>query len=1112
MLPSKKLYRMFFVPFLILFFFFLSPSYIIAAEGDIVTKWVEPVKDRDYAFEEDVVVTGNFMMPPLWVGNVYVKQDGFEVPDKEHSGADCAQRPAPAGCYIQLPVNTDPDNAIVGTFSYNIGQQSDGVHSMTIEFWGGEICSVKQQVNLAAEKSGLVPPYADSETCATTETNFYSAQLYLVRDYTVNRPNNPRFVVSPSTDPAFTLTNILTGSINTKIFYLSNTGLRSLNYTVSELPAPFYCTANCSGTLAPGQTDFPVTIKIAPTTNGTLTQTVTFNCSANFPYVCDNPTVLRKIQMSSVGEDVLPKVSITQGNPINFGSGYLGNPSTFGPQVLKVKNSGGGLLEGAVVLPGGGEYSCAGGVSGCSYSLLGGEEKSINLYFTPLYASTTRVDRATLTALVGATSTTQLRSSISDLPILGVCLNQTNACWSSWNAGTVNVGATSSINVYVRNNGASVSDLSGRMLGLPRNGFSFEPSSVSGIGHHYASVTPSLGYRYIGRILFSPLASGATSTVASLTNEFPDGLPSVNISLSANGNDLPLLVAAGGTTINFGNVLLNTTATTSYQIRNNGVGTTTVSLSTLSFGTGNAFSCAQNCSFDLGGGQSTTTLFTFNPTSLGLHTGSFTIAGTTVTFRGTGINPGVSISAMDAMSMWYSLPTPGVYSGTIDYGTTFYNTPVQNSSLGLRITRSGSSGTSVWYHVTSSTSTFRCTDFCGPFTLSDLYSERTAQIAFEPNYAGDFAGEITVQYHFGDYATKTTRYNVKGSSIASSYIQVTPVNHAFGNTVVGGLAPEKSFEVKNIGLIATEVSLGAYTNSAIFTCVNPSPCSVSSLAPNATTSFTFAFYPSETGSVSASIPFVGADNIVTRSISGYGINSPIMKLTPVTINDPDTYTDIYNFIDFGLSNLASSKDQYVRLWNVGVGDMSIGVTFPNAGDTYSCQPAATGCAFTVPQDSYRDVRLQFLPMDTGSIDGTVRFSGVNTINGPLEMTLSGEGEFTSIITILGSGQIFPATVVNRYREQALTIKNTGTADFGTGIINIDSVSGMFTCVSSSAGPLVGGKCPYELDSDGSTTIVVRFAPTTVGKFGGTVSLSGLSFVNFSLSGTGVPPSVQYIER
>ncbi len=1111
MLPLRKLRKRFFsLLFFVLLLCLISPSYAVAAEGDIITKWITPAREQDYRFEDDVIVTGEFMLPPLWVGNIYVKQDGFEVPNKEHSDADCMQRPAPAGCHIELPENTDPNNAIVGTFSYNIGRQADGDHVMKIEFWGGEICSVKHQINLAAEKRGLPPTYADSETCATTEKNFYSAQLYLSREYTVDRPNNPRFIVSPSGDSIFD--NILTGDVQTKTFYVSNTGLRSLNYNISTLSAPFYCTAGCADTLAPGQTDVPVTIKIAPVEEGEWDQEVIFNCTANIPYACDNPTVSRRIQLRAVGEDVLPEATITPSGPVDFGFGYLGNPPYFGPEILTVKNSGGGLLEGAIVLPGEGEYSCQGGISGCRYSLLGGQEKAIYIYFIPLSANPARVDRATLTALVGRGTTTELRSSVSDIPVLTVCLYQSNTCWNSWDAGIVNMGATSSISVYVKNSGASLSDLSGRMLGLPSNGFSFEPASVSGIGHHYASVTPSQGYRFVGTIHFSPLVAGATSTVASLTNEFPTGLPSVSISLSANGNDLPLLVAAGGTRINFGNVLLNTTATTSYAIRNIGVGTTTVSLSAASFGTPSAFSCAQNCSFELGGGQSTTTQFTFKPTSLGLHTGSFTIVGTSVTFQGTGINPGVSISAEDEDEGWYSLPTPGVYSGTIDYGTTYYNTPVQNKSLRLRVARSGSSGTSVWYQVTSSTSTFRCFENCGPFILNDTYTERIAKIAFEPNYASGFDGEITIQYHFGDYATKTTRYDVEGDSIASSYIEVTPVTHIFSETRVGGDAPEKSFEVKNVGLRATYVFLDAYMNTSVFRCIDPSPCFVVSLAPGATTSFTFAFYPSATGPINTSITFDGEDNSVSRSISGVGINSPIMKLTPTSVDDPNSYTEVYNFLDFGSSNLASEKEKYVRLWNVGVGNMSIGVTFSNGGDTYSCQPAATGCAFTVSQDNYKDVLLRFLPMDTGSLPGTVRFSGVNTINGPLEMNLNGEGLFTSIITILGSGQTFPATVVNRYRDQSMTIQNTGTADFGFGLFDVDSASGMFRCIFSSAGPLVNGKCPYHLDSKGNTTIVIRFAPTAVGKFGGVVSLSGLSFANFDISGIGVPPSVQYIER
>ena len=125
------------------------------------------------------------------------------------------------------------------------------------------------------------------------------------------------------------------------------------------------------------------------------------------------------------------------------------------------------------------------------------------------------------------------------------------------------------------------------------------------------------------------------------------------------------------------------------------------------------------------------------------------------------------------------------------------------------------------------------------------------------------------------------------------------------------------------------------------------------------------------------------------------------------------------------------------------------------------------------------------------------------------LQVHGFGIFASIINILGSGQNFPPVVIGKWKEQNITIKNTGTVDFGTGLFTL---TGPFTCVASTAGALVGGACPYRLDAGGGTTITIRFAPTVVGSVNGLVSLSTLPLANFFVSGVGVAPSVKFIEK
>ena len=1303
---------------------FVAPSTALAV--DVVTAWTLPAPNTNYDFTDDIVLTGDWVLPPDWVGNIYVYQDGVQMHDIANPMADCTLSPAPAGCYI--PINNIGNTATSSAnFSFNLGPQPDGAHSIQIKFWGGEFCAVKAELN------AQIPPPSPlyTGTCPPDENNFNAGQIYPLRSYTVNLPLYPRITVTPSGNPALDFANVTVGSKLSKTFFVTNTGQQTLNFIVSGVTSPYYCVGgSCAQAVAMNQTK-QVTIQFVPESVGTYPANVVFTCSS--PLGCDHPSITRPITGSAIGVAVPPTVTVITGTPVNFGSFYLGNPTSV-DRTITVKNTGGGLLNGDIVLPSG-EYTCVGS---CHYSLFAGDTSpAMTIRFTPTVANPSRSDTAVLSNDSGGPSaSTLLNSSVSDTPVLRACVLNCPGSWagSVWNGvwdanaanggNKINIGAHVDVNVYVQNTGGG--KLTGTLTGLPDRGFTFIPNA----NYPYTNITSAMGWVNIGTFRFEPSDDLAADAYALFSNDTPAGGNTNTIHLYGQGNNQP--VSGGGTTVTFGAVVINTTKTTTLTVTNSGVGVLNVSIPVGAL-SNPAFSCVTNCTLSLGAGMSDTITFSFTPTTKTTYTTTVDVGGRTVGLSGNGIQPEIRAAASDVNTGWNWFP----FAPTIQYGTTYFGSPVQDKSQNLYIESKGGAGTRVNYSIdTSASPHFKCTANCSGIVSVDnpyfyyVYPVITFQPGNAPGGAGDYTESITINYNFApnDPTPLQYTYQVHGTSVSSPYMTVSPVSHSYAwpPTVVGN-SPTTIFKVKNEGVgplsgsvnipasgelvglwtfdaadmdwvnmksfdtsgkgntgtlsgsptasvgrfadalhfsSAQSVNLGAaspafdfagdvsgaawikttannrgilsyqngnpliymevgastaggnankfvvylrtnwgsikvfsstktvndgawhhvaFVRSAmtgkvklfvdgvldstfayadtwpistsggvhsigslggsyafsgdiddvrmynralsmseisqlfngqvvvydpVFKCIDPIPCVFNNLPAGDSMDVTFSFSPADEFAYSAQPLFTSDGGNIIASLSGTGVYQPMIKLTPDVVTDPATYVGPFSFLDVGTSNLGAYIEKNVRVWNVGRGPLTGNITFTN-GVHFSCQPLATGCSLSIPENGYQDVTIRFAPLAIDEQLDNARFTS-NAFNGTQTVQVRGFGIFASIINILGSGQNFPPVVIGKWKEQNITIKNTGTVDFGTGTF---ALTGPFKCVASTAGPLDGsGLCPYQLDAGGSTVITVRFTPTVPGAVNGLVSLSTLSLANFFVSGTGVSPNLQFIEK
>lgn len=760
-------------------FFFIAPSTALAV--DVVTGWTLPGSNQNYEFTDNVVLTGEWLLPPDWIGNIYIYQDGVQMHDALHPGANCNLAPAPAGCYIAIN-NIGGVTSLPGSFSFDIGPQPDGIHNLQIKFWGGAFCAVKAELN------SMTPPPSPlyTDTCTPDEDNFNAGQIYPLRSYTVNQPKFPRIAVTPVGNPALDFANVTTGGQIIKNFTVTNTGQQSLTFTMSGLSAPYYCYGgSCTQTVAMNQSKI-VQIQFVPEVVGTYPATVVFTCTGA-PLACDVPSITRTITGNAIGADLPPKVSIVAGAPLNFGSFYLYNPP-YKDANITIKNTGGGLLNGFITTPTG-EYVCIGG---CNYSLFAGDSVTKTIRFTPDHADLNRNDIATLSDS-GAGATTIFKSIVSDTPVLDACVLN---CLNPWNAGNkVNIGEHREIGVYVRNIGGG--NLSGVITGLPDRGFSFTPNA----SYPYTNITPAMSWVLVGKFNFDPSDALPASAVAYFSNDNPVGGNTDSINLIGQGNDQPVLNGGAALSVLFGPVVLNTPKIATLTVTNTGVGVLNVNIP---FGalTDPAFSCVLKCVLALGAGASDTITFSFTPTAKIGYSTVVNVGGTSVTLSGSGIKPAESIYAQDYNGTWHQLP----YGAPIEYGNTSYGSPVQDKLLTVQFQSTGGPGTRMNYSIdTSAAPHFQCTANCSGTVSVDapFWWWGNSNIVFKPGNApsgpGDYTETITINYDFNDGVSKQYTYQAHGTSVAAPYMTVTPTSYSWPPTVVGN-TPTKVFTVKNEGI------------------------------------------------------------------------------------------------------------------------------------------------------------------------------------------------------------------------------------------------------------------------------------------------------------------------
>jgi hypothetical protein len=558
----------------------------------------------------------------------------------------------------------------------------------------------------------------------------------------------------------------------------------------------------------------------------------------------------------------------------------------------------------------------------------------------------------------------------------------------------------------------------------------------------------------------------------------------------------PTTAALTSSSVDFGNVAVNTTANATVTV----TATRTVTISAISaaapFG-----STPPALPKTLTAGQTLAVPVSFRPTAAGGASGSLmftTDAGSiSVDLHGNGTQAGL-----------------GATPASLDFGTTPTGT---SKTLNVNITNTGTSA------VTISSSTAPAAPFVAsgfPANGSSLAAGASVSVTvtYTPTVAGNNSGSLTVTSSGGAVTVPLNGVAVTGTA----HLSVSPNPLDFSNVAVGQ-SVTKTFTITNTGNITMTITKAA-PPAGVFSTATP-VAEGQQLGPGDSVTQSVTFTPTTTGAQSAVYQLTANDGQgpVNESLTGTGVTGtgsinvaagkPATASTVtqtygagnVTDADVNTYWESANnafpqWVQVDLGTTQSVGKVILKLppataWAARTETLQIqgstdGTTFtglsPSTG--YTFDPATGNTAtITFPFANARYVRVN-VTGNTGWPAGQISQLEVYTAGSTPTATLAANP--TSLL--------FASTVVgSSSATKTVTISNSGTA------------SASISAVTTTADFTQTNTCGTSLAAGASCAATVTFRPSTTGTINGTLTVSSNATNNtlqVTLSGTGAQSS------
>jgi hypothetical protein len=404
--------------------------------------------------------------------------------------------------------------------------------------------------------------------------------------------------------------------------------------------------------------------------------------------------------------------------------------------------------------------------------------------------------------------------------------------------------------------------------------------------------------------------------------------------------------------LNFGNVLVNGSATQAATLTNSGQSDVQVSQIAVS---GGAYSVSGAVApVTIAAGQSVALHATFAPRTAGAASGAITITSNATNTTATVTLSGSATAASYSMS----LSPASLNFGNVNAGS--------STTQNLQLSNTGNSSVTVTQLAASGAGI----SVKGPATPVTLAPSQTValNVTFAPTTAGTTTGSVTVTNNSGVNAIAA----ITGAQVQPG-ISLTPWSASFGSVVTGN-TNSQTVQVKNSGTANLTISQATVTGAGFNLSGLALPMT---LTPGQSGNFNVQYAPQSAGNVSGAVSIISnaPNSPATVALSATGVAA--------------TYTISVNpsSLSFGNVTDGNTASQGFTVTNTGNSNVAIsGISATGAG--YSLTSGAG--AVTLSPNQSTSVGVQFAPSVAGAVNGSVNVLS-NAKGSASSVALSGTG-------------------------------------------------------------------------------------------------------------------------
>src|SRR5580700_6347378 len=523
--------------------------------------------------------------------------------------------------------------------------------------------------------------------------------------------------------------------------------------------------------------------------------------------------------------------------------------------------------------------------------------------------------------------------------------------------------------------------------------------------------------------------------------------------------DAPGTVQLGTADLNFGTVIIGTSATLGDTITNNT--TSAVTIASIQGLTSEFQVKGLTLPVTLAAGQAVSFSVVFQPANVGDPT-------ITISFDSQNSQAIVSLPTTGVgATVGKLLPNPSqIAFGNVIVGSTQSGTVALSNSGGTTLTI---------ISATLSGSGFTMSNLPVPMTLQPG-GATSATITFAPPRAANFTGSVTFATTASGVSNNLV-FNLAGAGVPPGTLTPSPSSLAFGSIQVGTKS-SLSETLTNTG--SSSLTITQATPSGTGFSVSGLTLPVT-LAASQTVSFNATFSPATAGAASGSISVVStaSNSPLTIPLSGTALAAGALSASPSSAN-------------FGNVTVGSNQTVPVIVTNTGGESVTIS-SAAASGTGFSFTGQHPPLTLSAGQSATFDA--VFTPTAAGAATGSLTINS-NASNSTLSIPHSGTGVAPGELGSNPSSFAFGNIQDGTSKSLSGTLTNSG----GT-TITISAASASGTGFS-----LSGLSLPVTLTAGQSTSFSVLFSPTTAGAASGSVSITSTASnpnLSIPLSGTGV---------